>query len=334
MKYRTSSGSQRSPEEKAEAEAAIALQRQRIETERVAEWERRRAEEAAQAAHEAREAERIHALEARRAAQAAWEMPFVHTSAAGVIFNAIDRCLRFGQNGLITGAPGVGKTRALQEAVRRSNTTEGPSVGLVTVNSVMGASTMALFEEVAPHLGVKPAYSISATLNRLCREACFAPVMLFDEAQNLTLRSARELLNISEQARIQVLFIGNNEVLNPVNSKQAAIQQIARRLPVRDEIDCILDDDADLIASGFGVEGMDAFQLCRELARTRYADGLGKVLPVARYLAQEQGRSTVQISHLQQALVTFPHFVRDLEAADAAPKIERQTSFKRLTNKR
>ncbi|WP_430914102.1 hypothetical protein, partial [Methylobacterium sp. sgz302541] len=220
------------------------------------------------------------------------------------------------------------------EAVRRSDLMEGPSVGLVTVTGVIGASTMAVFEEVAPHLGVKPAYSIAATLKRLCREARFAPVMLFDEAQNLTLRSARELLAISEEARIQMLFLGNAEVLKLVNSSQAAIQQIARRLPVREEIDCILDTDADLIAAAYDVEGMDAFRLCRELARVRHADGLGKVLPPARAIAEEAGSKVVRVDHLREALSTFPHFVRDLEAADAAPKVERQSSFKRLPKRR
>lgn len=67
------------------------------------------------------------------------------TSAAGVVFGAIERCMRFGHNGLIIGALGIGKTHALQEAVRRYDAMEGPSVGLVTVTGVMGASTMAIF---------------------------------------------------------------------------------------------------------------------------------------------------------------------------------------------
>lgn len=274
-------------------------------------------EREAQAAREAEEAARVAAIQERRKAQAAWELPFVETSAAAVVFSTIQRCLHFGHNGLVIGAPGVGKTRALREAVRRSDALQGPSVGLVTVTSVMGASTMAVFEEVAPHLGVKPAFSISATLKRLCREACFAPVMLFDEAQNLSLRSARELLAISEEARIQMVFLGNDEVLKLVNSKQAAIQQIARRLPVREEIGCILDTDADLIANRFDVDGMDAYRLCRQLAGAFHADGLAKLLPIARHTAHSSGSPTVNVTHIREALAMFPHFAAGLKAAAA-----------------
>lgn len=303
----------------------------RKERERDQRIERKRAEIAAK--REA-EAARRSALEERRRVRERWETPFVMTSAAGVVFGAIERCIRFGHNGLIVGAPGVGKTRTLLEAVRRSDALEGPAVALVTVTGSMGNSAMALFDDIAPHLGVKPAYSISATLKRLSREACFAPVMLFDDAQNLSLRALRDILSISEAAHIQMIFLGNDEVLKIINSKQAAIQQIARRLPVREEIPCILDTDADLIASRYDVEGMEAFRLCRELARVHHADGLGKILPVARAVAEEAESKVVRLDHLREALSTFPHFVRDLEAADAAPKVERLSSFKRLPNRR
>lgn len=246
--------------------------------------------------------------EERRRREALWDIhiPFVDTSVAKLIFDTMERCTLFGQNGLIIGAAGVGKTRALQEALRRSNDLEGPSIGLVTITGVIGQSTMAVFEEICPHLGVRPATSIAETQRRLMKHACFHPVMVFDEAQNLTLKSVREILFISEQSRVQMLFCGNSEVLRLVNSAQAAIQQIARRLPVREEIPCILESDADLVASHLGVEGMDAYALCRAIGGTFHIDGVVKVLMMARRRAGEG--KTIRLDHIRAALDLFPQF--------------------------
>ena len=256
------------------------------------------------------------------------------TSAAEVVLAAIERCGRFGHNGLVIGAPGVGKTRALEEAVRRSDEGEGPLVGLVTVTGLTGKSAMALLQDVAPHLGVRTVHNVAATLKLLCSQVSCAPILLFDEAQNLAPGLARDLLAISEQARIQMLFLGNDEALKLVNSRKSAIQQIARRLPIREEIDSILDADADLLAGLYDVEGPEALQLCRALAKAHHADGIGKVLPIARAVAEAAGSRTVISDHLREALALFPHFSRDLVAAAAAPKVERLSSFKRLPTRR
>ncbi len=118
------------------------------------------------------------------------------TSAAQVVLTTIDRCERFGHNGLVIGAPGVGKTRALEEAVRRSDTMEGPPVGLVTVTGLMGKSAMALLQSVAPHLGVRTVHNVAATLKLLCSKAGLFPILLFDEAQKPRSRlSARSVGN-------------------------------------------------------------------------------------------------------------------------------------------
>lgn len=286
------------------------------------------------AAKRAAEAAQKQAFEARRQAYVSRDTPFVMTSAARVVLDTIDRCVRFGHNGLVTGAPGVGKTRALQEAVRRSSTLEGPPVGLVTVTGVMGNSTMAVLEEVAPHVGVRTVYSVAATMKLLCSKASEFPVLLFDEAQNLADRVARDLLALSEQAHVQMLFLGNDEVLKFVNSQKAAIQQIARRLPIREEIDCILDADADLLAGQYAVEDPEALRLCRTLAETHHADGIGKVLPIARAVADAAGSQKVNVDHLREALSLFPHFLRDLMKGKSAPQVERQSSFKRLPKRR
>lgn len=271
---------------------------------------------------------------AREAAMAKRFVPFLATSVATTIFSTIARCLRAGHNGLVIGASGVGKTRVLEEAVRRSENLEGPRTALVTITGVIGSSTMAIYEEVCPHLGVRPATSIYGTQRRLMKEACFSPVILFDEAQNLTLKAARDLLEISKKSHVPMVFCGNAEALKLVNSAQAAIQQISRRLPVREEITCILDDDADLIASHFGVEGMDAFAACRALGRVFHADGIVTVLLEAREQAGDPKR-TIRLPHIRAAIDMFPHFKAALAEADRMPALRgRSGSVGRLGSRR
>ncbi|MEE1656482.1 ATP-binding protein [Microvirga sp. CF3062] len=234
------------------------------------------------------------------------DIPFVETTVSRLIFAVFDRVWRTGRNGLVIGAAGVGKTKTLREIVRRSEHLEGPEAALITITGVIGASVMAIFEEMCPHLGVQPATSIAATLRRLSKQAMFRPVVIIDEAQNLTLKAARELLHISEEAQVRMMFCGNDEVLKLVNSGQAAIQQIGRRLPIRETVSCILDDDTDLLARSFGIKDDDAFALCRAVGEAFHADGVVTLLQEARSQAGDKG--VIRIEHLKASLNLFPQF--------------------------
>ncbi|MGO4523975.1 AAA family ATPase [Microvirga sp. 2MCAF35] len=234
------------------------------------------------------------------------DIPFIETTVSRLIFTVFDRVWRTGRNGLVIGAAGVGKTKTLKEIVRRSDNLEGPKAGLITITGVMGSSVMAIFEALCPLLCVEPATSIAATLRRLSKHAMFQPVVIIDEAQNLTLKAARELLHISEEAQVRMMFCGNDEVLKLVNSGRAAIQQIGRRLPIRETVSCILDDDTDLLARSFDIEDDDALALCRAVGEAFHADGVVTLLQEARSQAADTG--VIRIEHLKAALNLFPQF--------------------------
>lgn len=260
-----------------------------------------------------------------RTTQERFELPFIDTSVSKVVLSTLYRCRRFGQNGLIIGSPGVGKTRALNRAVQIGAAGDGPAAALITVTGVMGNSVMALYDEIAPMLGVKPATSIAGTQRRLMKNTYFTPLLLLDEAQHLSNKAVRELLFVAEGAGVQMVFCGNADVVQLVNSRQAAIAQISRRIPVREEITCIDDDDADLIASHFGVEGMEGYRLCRQLGQAFHADGIAKVLGIARDRLAP-GRKTIQSKDIREALALFPHFAAGLNRAEAPSKPKRQST--------
>lgn len=310
-----------------EAEFLVEVEKAKVrnEAERAEQWRiEREEEEALQKAAEA-QAGRLRQADERRREQSRFEVPFLKTSVAVMVDTIIKRCLRYGQNGLILGEPGVGKTRALKEALRRYEAGEGPEVALVTITGITGNSLREVFREIGPPLGVEPIEDNAAMLRRLEKSVTRFPVLLFDEAQNLGYKQARELLTVSEATGIQMVFCGNSEMLKLVNTTQAAIQQISRRLPIREEIRCILDGDADLIASHFGVEGMDAHRLCREIGALFHADGVAKVLTVAR---DKAGKSkTIQLGAIRAALSLMPHFEAALKRDSAPKRVQRPSTL-------
>ncbi len=306
----------------AEMERARAIDDARRAEEWRLECEERAAEERAAAELEAR----WKAAEERRRAQARFEIPFLKTSVARIIMSTIDRSLRYGQNSLIIGVPGVGKTRALREIVRRGAVGELEyDVALIDVTATIGTSLREVFREVGAALDVEPIDHNADMRRRMVKHAARFPVILFDEAQNLGYKQLRDVLGLSVEIGVQMVFCGNGEVLKLVNSGQGAIQQISRRLPFREEINCILDADADLIASHFGVEGMDAHRLCREIGGRFHADGVAKVLTIAR--DRNGDHKTIHLPAIREALGLMPHFVAGL-ASDRRPKrVQRQTTL-------
>lgn len=233
------------------------------------------------------------------------EAPFLPTSVATRLFSVVDRCICMRGNGLILGAPGIGKTVAITEAMRRSDTMEGPEVAVLKVEPAYGQSAMVLLDELAPLLGVEAARSVADTVRRLKRDVYFRPLVIFDEAQNLSLRIVHQLLSISEDTGVRMLFVGNPEAVKLVNSGIADVRLISRRLAHRDEIMAITDEDADLIAGYFGVEEMDGFRLCRRIGMAFHADGIVQVLRDARF--RRGGAGTIRPPEIEASIDSFAH---------------------------
>lgn len=238
------------------------------------------------------------------------ETAFVETSVFRVINAALTRSERSTWNALVIGAPGVGKSRAIAEIVARAATVDLiPAIATMEVTPGLGSATFELLNEVADIAGVMRGKSLAQIERRLMQEGWYrVRVIIFDEAQNLSLKAARTLLAISEATGRRMIFVGNPHVLQLVNSVQAGIQQISRRLPIRETIDAIDNTDADLIASTFGCEGMDTFRAVREIAQSSHADGIVKVLQEARIFAELAGSSTINARHVANALDIFPQF--------------------------
>lgn len=247
------------------------------------------------------------------------ETPFVETSVSRDIFKTIDLARDFNKCGAIVGCPGAGKSRALRAYVDQAKMTRTDPyhrlAHLMTVTAVTGNALRDLFRELADVLGFYVTGSIADMQRQMLRYDLSDKVLIIDEAQNLKLQAYREVLHLHDSAGLVIIFCGNEEVLRRVSTSKGAFAQISRRVPIRIEVNCILDEDADRIANAFGVEGMDAYRLMRRIGAAYHVDGVVSVLEIARRLA---GTGTIQATHINSVCDAFPHFRQAISRPAAA----------------
>lgn len=237
---------------------------------------------------------------------------FVETSVSRRIFRAADLAREIGTNAAVIGAPGVGKSMAIAAYKARR-----PLTATITVTPVLASSLRELLQEICARVGILPSSSTRDMERSLLKfDRCYGSAseltgnryaVILDEAQNLPLKSIRQLLHLSAEdgGHLSFIFSGNNEILKQVNVDKGAFVQISRRVTFRETIDAITDDDADALASAYGAEGMDAFRLLRQIAARHHADGVAKVLGLASKLAQT---TTVGGEDIRTAIDLLPQY--------------------------
>lgn len=222
------------------------------------------------------------------------DIPFIETSIARRVFGIINLARRRGENAVIVGEPGVGKTRAFN-AYRNAFSDDAV---LMTINRFNGSTPRRLFAQLAETLGIWKSGTIADLHSRLLGYPLEHKVLLLDEAQNLSPESIRELLNLE----MPVILCGNREVLKSVSHETGPLAQIGDRIGLREEIDCIPSEDADAIANSFGVEGMDAYEITRKLGTRYRARALVRVLKGAR---EQAGTDKIKAAHIRDTILGF-----------------------------
>lgn len=201
--------------------------------------------------------------------------PFIETTVSRDIFKTIDSARELKKNAAIVGRPGVGKTRALHAYIERQD------AYLMTATAVTGNALRDLLRELSELLCIHTSGSIADVQRQMFRYDFNGRVLIIDEAQNLKLQAFRELLHLHDFTGLCLIFCGNEEVLKRVKTDKGAFAQISRRVPISAEINCILDEDTDLIASIFSVEDTDAFKMLRKIGNALHTDGVVSVLEIA-----------------------------------------------------
>ncbi len=228
-------------------------------------------------------------------------MPFVETSVSRDIFKTIDLARELEKNAAIVGRPGVGKTAALIEYKNK----HGAAAMMMTATAVTGNALRDLFRDLANVLGIHVSGSIADMQRQMFRYDFSGNVFIVDEAQNLKLQAVRELLHLHDFTGLCLVFCGNEEVLKRVRTDKGAFAQISRRVPIRAELNSLLDEDADRIAHAYGAEGADTRKMLRQLGRAHHTDGVVSALEIARRFA---GAKPIKAEHIRRACEPLPHY--------------------------
>lgn len=237
-------------------------------------------------------------------------MPFVETSVSRDIFKTIDLARELRKNAAIVGRPGVGKSRGLVAYTEAHNQicrySNSPTTIMMTATAVTGNALRDLFRELSDVLGIYTSGSIANVQRQMLNYDFSDRVLIIDEAQNLKLQAFREILHLHDGTGLCLIFCGNEEVLKRVNTNKGAFAQISRRVPLRAEVNSILDEDTDRLANAFGVEGMDAHKMLRAIGHTYHTDGVVSVLEIAsRFVGN---KNTIKAEHIRRACEPFPQY--------------------------
>lgn len=226
--------------------------------------------------------------------------PLVTTSVAQHIYGVCDNARQMGWNGAIVGRPGIGKSFVASEYARSHPRTEYISLTQPKASSYRSMLKTMLRLDWRDEEKSISTYSLDLKFRNLdFKEYLF----ILDEAQLIPLDVLRALLALTIAERtdgqITIVFCGNDQLLQRKKISEEAFAQIDRRVDFRANLRGITDDDADMLANAHGVEGMDAYQLCRRIGAHFQADGIAKTLELARRCAD---RSPINIEHIRSAL--------------------------------
>ena len=156
------------------------------------------------------------------------EVPYAETSFSSQIYDLISICQVTGGLTTAVGDAGLGKTKAAQKFVQ-----DNPSNSLlITVNPCL-TNVKSLLRVLADRLGAAPERSADGLWFSITKKLTDGMVLIFDEAQHLTLKEIETLRSFSDffmdkGQTLGICFIGNAETIIRFGRK-AEFAQIANR---------------------------------------------------------------------------------------------------------
>lgn len=232
---------------------------------------------------------------------------FVETSIFRRIAGAVDFARTLRRSVAIIGAPGLGKTMALERLAQDHDTAR-----LVVVSNAHRSVKSAL-EAVVDAFGfyssVKYAADFHSVIrNQLPHQARLGCFLMIDEAQRLDLNAQLEFASWTEQFGLPVIFCGNADLLKRTRTDDAAFKQIVSR--VGKVLPLTPPEPADFVqfAVDYDVYGKDAREAVVNFGSQRSIRELVTLLDAAKVFAD---RGPIKLETLHAAL----RYIHDDDAA-------------------
>lgn len=161
------------------------------------------------------------------------EIDYAPTYISTQIYNIINVCQVKGGLAVAAGDAGIGKTKAAQKFVKDHPTN---SI-LITVNSCF-TSIKSLLKIIANRIGASAERSRDELWFSIVKKLSDGTVLIFDEAQHLTLKDIEVLRSFSDYFNdkgqtLGICFIGNLNTFAQIGSQKAEFAQISNRTKLR-----------------------------------------------------------------------------------------------------
>ncbi len=163
-----------------------------------------------------------------QAEQTYTEIAYAETHISTQVYEIIRICQVKGGLAVACGDAGIGKTKAAKQYIK-----EHSNSILMTINPCL-TSIKSILKIIADKVGATPERSRDELWFAIANKLSDGMVLIFDEAQHLTLKTIEVLRSFSDyfadkNQTLGICFIGNLETVNRMGSKKAEFSQISNR---------------------------------------------------------------------------------------------------------
>lgn len=156
-------------------------------------------------------------------------LEYAPTNISEQIYDIIAICHAKGGLSIVSGDAGIGKTKAIKKYV-----SDHPTNSFVITMNPCLTGVKTLLSIIADEIGSEHPYSIPKLYTAIRNRLSDGMVLIFDEAQHMTLKNIEILRSFSDyfdnmNQTLGICFIGNPETVYRMGVKKAEFAQIANR---------------------------------------------------------------------------------------------------------